>query len=389
MPHFPKPFFKEGRGVWYVEIDRRQHNLGPDKEAAFARYHELMRNRPKPVDRMTAIGIVRTFFDWVQTNTSSRTVEWYERHLNVFIEALPATLPVSRLKPFHVTQILGQHPRWSSSTKHGFCRAVQRAFRWAEDEERIDRSPLRKLKKPKAKRREVVITDEEFAAVLDYFKSESIRELLLTVWETGCRPQEATSVEARHVDLALARWVFPIDESKGEHFPRVVYLGEKALQITKKLMMLHPTGPLFLNENGNAWTRWSLNCLFGRLQIAHGLRRIKELEVPTPVIPRFRGAAYTDARERAKAKKDHERRIYERRMFLSKEARKYGQKFCLYNFRHTWASNALKRGVDSLTVAILMGHADPSMLAKVYAHLAHDPDFLRNASNRAIRGEDV
>jgi integrase len=72
-----------------------------------------------------------------------------------------------------------------------------------------------------------------------------------------------------------------------------------------------------------------------------------------------------------------------------KEARKYGQKICLYNFHHTWASNALKRGVDSLTVAILMGHTDPSMLAKVYAHLAHDPNFLRKAANRAIRAEGV
>lgn len=24
MPHFPKPFFKRGRGQWYVEIDRKQ-----------------------------------------------------------------------------------------------------------------------------------------------------------------------------------------------------------------------------------------------------------------------------------------------------------------------------------------------------------------------------
>jgi hypothetical protein len=74
-------------------------------------------------------------------------------------------------------------------------------------------------------------------------------------------------------------------------------------------MMLHPTGPLFLNEDGNAWTRWSLNCLFGRLQIAHGLRRMKELGVPIPVIPRFQRATYIDARERAKAKKEHGRRI--------------------------------------------------------------------------------
>jgi hypothetical protein len=44
---------------------------------------------------------------------------------------------------------MGKHTDWSSSTKNGFCRAVLRAFKWAEDEELIDRSPLRKLKKPK------------------------------------------------------------------------------------------------------------------------------------------------------------------------------------------------------------------------------------------------
>ena len=30
MAHYPKPFFKKARGVWYVEINRRQVNLGPD-----------------------------------------------------------------------------------------------------------------------------------------------------------------------------------------------------------------------------------------------------------------------------------------------------------------------------------------------------------------------
>jgi integrase len=116
---------------------------------------------------------------------------------------------------------------------------------------------------------------------------------------------------------------------------------------------------------------------------------MKELGVTPPPIPRFRKADYESESDRAEAKETHERQIYERRKRLSREARKYGQRFCLYNFRHTWASNALKRGVDSLTVAILMGHTDPSMLAKVYAHLAHDPTFLRSAANRAIRGQDA
>jgi hypothetical protein len=161
-----------------------------------------------------------------------------------------------------------------------------------------------------------------------------------------------TAVEARHVDLEHARRVFLVDESKGKTIPRVVYLGEDVLAITRKLIARHPTGSLFLNEDGNAWTRSSLNCVFGRLRIAHGLRRMKELGVPFPVVPRFRKGAYADPKERARAKKSHERALYERRNEVSKMARKYGQKTCLYIFRHTWASNSLKRGVDSLTVAI-------------------------------------
>ena len=43
----------------------------------------------------------------------------------------------------------------------------------------------------------------------------------------------------------------------------------------------------------------------------------------------------------------------------------------------------LKKGVDSLTVAFLAGHSDPSTLAKVYAHLSQDPQYLLNQVKRA------
>jgi hypothetical protein len=58
MPHFPKPFFKKARRSWYVEIDRKQHNLGVDKDQAFERYHELMRSRPRTADVSLVVGVV-------------------------------------------------------------------------------------------------------------------------------------------------------------------------------------------------------------------------------------------------------------------------------------------------------------------------------------------
>jgi integrase len=382
MPHFPKPFFKKGRGLWYVEIDRRQHNLGPDREQAFARYHELMRSRPVEADSGLVLGVLDAFLEWVRHNASERTFEWYQRHCQGFAKAVPPLLRVGDLKPFHLTQVLTDHDGWSTSTKHGFCRAVQRAFRWAEEQGLIDRSPLAHLKKPKARRREVFIAQEEFEFILGSFRNVEFRDMLVAAWETGARPQELIAVEARHADLPLGRWVFPIDESKGEAFPRVVYLSEKAVEISRVLMRRYPEGPLFRNSDGKPWNRFSLNCAFGRLQIQVGLRVMKEKGLLVERVGRFRASAHRGDAAQELARQEHERMLYERRKELYKTARRNGRKYCLYHFRHSWGTRALQRGVDPLTVAILMGHADPSMLAKVYQHLAHDPDFLRRAAMR-------
>jgi len=78
MPHFPKPFFKKSRGVWYVQISSKQHNLGPDKDEAFEQYHELMR---QPKQRTPLSGsvaeIVDAFLEFVEKNRSPETYEGY------------------------------------------------------------------------------------------------------------------------------------------------------------------------------------------------------------------------------------------------------------------------------------------------------------------------
>ncbi|TWT34444.1 hypothetical protein [Blastopirellula retiformator] len=42
MRKFPKPWFRPKRGLWYVTLNGRQVNLGPDKEAAFEQYKQLL-----------------------------------------------------------------------------------------------------------------------------------------------------------------------------------------------------------------------------------------------------------------------------------------------------------------------------------------------------------
>ena len=63
--------------------------------------------------------------------------------------------------------------------------------------------------------------------------------------------------------------------------------------------------------------------------------------------------------------------------------RKLRKRYCLYVLRHTWMNRLLTSGVDALTVAVLAGHSDPSILGKTYQHLSQNPEYLRTAARRA------
>jgi site-specific recombinase XerD len=54
--------------------------------------------------------------------------------------------------------------------------------------------------------------------------------------------------------------------------------------------------------------------------------------------------------------------------------------------RHTFCTVALERGVDSTTLAILMGHQDSTMVARVYSHLTGNKKHLKAALQQATGG---
>lgn len=134
----------------------------------------------------------------------------------------------------------------------------------------IKRNPLRHLEVPNAESREVVISAAEYQKLLALVPDQGFRNLVVTTWETGCRPQESLRVEARHVELANQRWVFPKSESKNKKRARVVYLTDTAAEITRRLATAHPTGTLFRNSNGGKWTPYAVGCAFVRVRVRLG-----------------------------------------------------------------------------------------------------------------------
>ena len=91
----------------------------------------------------------------------------------------------------------------------------------------------------------------------------SFRDAVLFLRWTGCRPQEMRAAEARHFqDNAL---VFPVLESKGKRFKRVIPLPGLALELIKRQAAKYPQGALFRNSKNRTWTANALNWAFDRI----------------------------------------------------------------------------------------------------------------------------
>jgi len=321
----PKPWFRKSTRSWYAQIDGRQVPLGRDKDDAQRKYHGLMAGRRSGHSIGRVDELLDEFLEHVQRNQKPNTYRLYKGYIGDFNESIP-NKRVHDLRPHDVQRWLNTKP-WNTTTRKIAVGAIKTAFNWAVRQGLIQASPLAGMKKPAALSRDVLVMPEQWTALAAEIKDEALRDLLVFIRETGSRPQEARFIEALHVrgDHIL----LPKVDSKGQKYNRVIWLTPAAEAILKRLMQSRPEGKLFRNKWGRPWTTGRLN-------------------------ERCRG--------------------------LSK---KLGFQFFPYALRHTWITEGLERGVDPVTLAILAGHKDTTMICRVYQHLARKPDHLKESLLRA------
>jgi len=316
-----KPHWKASHRCWYVNINGKQARLDPDEQTAIKMWHKL---RATP-DRVAAdpwlIDLIQEFLDTTKRERAAGTYEWYKLHLKHF-HGYVGKIKASALKPIHVERWLRErYPGTiNGSTIHGSMRPIVRVMNWATANRLIAVNPLSGMKKPKPTTRDVDLTPEQYALLLASIKSGPLRDIVEVMWNTGCRPQEARVVEAKNVGDRC--WTWP-KTAPGKLSGRLVLLNASAWEITQRLMAEHPTGTLFRNNRGKAWTRSSLG------------KRVRELspQVGVRVVPG--------------------------------------------SLRIGFATNSVVQGADVLSLAQLMGHVDLRMLNKVYAKVHKRSDHLR------------
>jgi integrase len=150
--------------------------------------------------------------------------------------------------------------------------------------------------------------------------------------ETGARPSELARLTAEDVDFGAG--VAILTEHKTAHATgkaRRIVLSPNALAIVTAQAEAHPEGPIPRNSMGDPWMKKNIGYA-------------------------MRGTC-----------------------------RRAGVSAIVYGYRHTYATDALSKGVPDSVVAALLGHSTTTMLHKHYSHLTGRVQVLRDALGK-VRG---
>jgi integrase len=195
--------------------------------------------------------------------------------------------------------------------------------------------PLAGVEAPPTKSRgaEHVITQAEHVELTRHAWPE-FRPLLESLFLTGARPGELAGLTCEAVK-ASGNGVIVLADHKTKHKGkrRVLYLSDEARALFDRQAERWQTGLLFRNRYGRKWTADAI------------------------------GKAMRATCERAKLPPRH-----------------------AYDYRHTFATDALARGIPDATVAALLGHSNTTMLHRHYSHLTSQAGVLRSAAAQVRPG---
>ena len=120
-PHHP--WFRKQTGCYYVEVARRQINLGKDHKEAMRQFHRLMADGVQVPSRISVATLADLFLEWCREENSPETYEWYKGFLQKFADH-HGSLDVTSLKPLHVN---GWAKRWpNQNTRRSAIICVKR-----------------------------------------------------------------------------------------------------------------------------------------------------------------------------------------------------------------------------------------------------------------------
>ncbi|AMV29378.1 site-specific tyrosine recombinase XerC [Gemmata sp. SH-PL17] len=348
MPRVPKPYVERG---WYISRPSGQYlKLCPVEEGMteakrilqlklgeLEHEREQMGGRTAP--KLTVVELFALFLGDVETTKDGDTFLDYRRWCTEFAKVYGSKLARAitrgdandfRLKLMKAKYVVGkQAPRpYKPKTVNHALITLRRAFNWAIETERLPngKNPFAKVELLHCEGRQRVATEEEYQALLANCTDDAFRDVLIAMRHTSARPQDIYHLTWEMVDWERQMWVLPKHKaSRTARVPKPRVIGMSAAVeavLRRRVETFGSTGHVFLNGDGQPWTKDALGLRMRRLRVRAGV-----------------------------------------------EPNEQGEQFVLYTNRHTFLTEA---GNDpSISAAVLMGIAGNTNLSTTqrYVHM--------------------
>lgn len=332
-----KPYFYASKNAWYVNAeDGRKIRLATDEEDAYRIWQRLtdLGNYKHPNASIVALNTA-WLAEFKDTLSELKYLDAI-RVLKSFQECVGLTQIAKGIQPSQVRKWLAGRD-WSDSRKSDAVAKVKRVLRWAFEQGWIPKNPLAAFSVPKGKPREQLVEVDAHARMIELLKGSKrwrpFIPVLIALRLSGARPINVRTVTAKNVSKDGQRWVFADHKTEAKTGkPLVVYLPA-CLQTLTAILKANRKRYLFINWEGQPFTK---NAIVHRMA---SLR--KRLKLPAKTVA--------------------------------------------YSYRHTYATDAIVGGEDSAVVAALLGHVDPTMVNKVYGHVAGKHEELAKRANRVAK----
>jgi integrase len=305
-----KPWQRSDRPGWFATIRGKQMFLAFEYPEAMREFHRLLafEEPSKNPSKMSTQLLVDRYLSWAKPRLAVATWDRYRSLLQEWVDAYGRTRAVE-LRPYHVTRWLETHPTWGDSSRHLATAVVKLWAAWCLLEGYLDVDRLRGVKSPATARR-APAPEGDIDRLLAAVDNPEFRDFLTVLIDTGCRPGEIRSLEASRVSLERS-----VAEVRGKRGPRLIGLTKRTVAILARLCARWPDGPVLRAPSGEPWAETTLKRYFDVASDRADIARM----VP-------------------------------------------------YHVRHDLWRRWTLAGIDSVVIALQLGHRDLKMLLTTYAH---------------------
>jgi integrase len=304
--------------------------------------------------------IERWLRDWAEINVSNATYTRYAGLLRGNVAPVVGALGIQKLQAVHLQQVYSTMARAGLSDRSRLHahrvthRMLTHATKWGV----VIRNVAAIVDAPKVKAREVeILTPAQVQQVLEALRGKPLYLIALVLLTTGLRRGEALALRWQEVDLEAgtvqvvrafeqtSRAGLVVKEPKSQHGRRAVTLPASTVAELRAHRKAQQELRLFLGIGGKA-----------ELVFDH--------PDGSPLSPDV---------------------VTHQWMAAMKAA---GLKAKLHSLRHTHASTLLASGLDVLTIARRLGHADAVLVLRTYGHLIKPDDRAAAIMEKALKGRE-